>query len=151
MTYANPNTPTGPLDGDHYNVQALDSRIGQARHLPLARQDLQRGVDLVGGVDLPVPVGVVCLEGIEARESDGPIRQGHGVAEQLASVVRLPVEVLVQHQKRVRLVDPPRELVKAVGVQVKERRILQLHLAVTVQVQNQWVAAGRGGLAVQNF
>ena len=43
------------------HVQALDPRIGQARHLPLARQDLQRGVDLIGGVDLPVPVGVVRL------------------------------------------------------------------------------------------
>ena len=39
------------------HVQALDPRIGQVRHLPLARQNLQRGVDLVGGVDLPVSVG----------------------------------------------------------------------------------------------
>ena len=78
--------------GRRGQVQALDSRIGQARHLPLARQDLQRGVDLIGGVDLPVPVGVVCLEGVETREGQGPIRQGHGVAEQLAPVVRLAVE-----------------------------------------------------------
>ena len=77
-------------------------------------------------------------------EGDGPVRQSHGVAEQLASVVRLSVEVLVEHQKRVRLVDPPRELVEAVGVQVKERRVLQLHLAVTVQSQDQQIAAGRG-------
>ena len=78
-------------------------------------------------------------------EGDGPVRQSHGVAEQLASVVRLSVEVLVQHQERVRLVDPPRELVEAVGVQVnKIRRILQLHLAVAVQSQDQQIAAGRG-------
>ena len=127
-------------------VQALDSRIGQARHLPFARQDLQRGVDLVGGIDLAVPVGVVCLEGVEASEGQGPIRQGHDVAEQLTSVVRLAVEVLVQHQKRVRLVDPPRELVEAVGVQVKKRRVLQLHLPVPVQVQDQRVASGGGAL-----
>ena len=126
------------------HVQALDPRIGQARHLPLARQDLQRGVDLVGGVDLPVPVGVVCLEGVETREGDGTVRQSHGVAEQLTSVVCLSVEVLVQHQERVRLVDPPRELVKAIGVEVEKRRVLQLHLPVTVQVQKQRVAAGGG-------
>ena len=78
-------------------TQTFDSRIGQARHLPFARQNLQRGVDLVGGVDLPVPVGVVRPEGVEAREGDGTVRQCHGVAEQLTSVVRLPIEVLVQH------------------------------------------------------
>lgn len=77
-------------------------------------------------------------------EGDGPVRQSHGVAEQLASVVRLSVELLVQHQERVRLVDPPRELVEAVGVQVKERRVLQLHLAVAIQSQDQQIAAGKG-------
>ena len=132
------------VHGFRGQIEALDSRIGQARHLPLARQDLQRGVDLVGGIDLAVPVGVVCLEGVEASEGQGPIRQGHDVAEQLTSVVRLAVEVLVQHQKRVRLVDPPRELVEPVGVQVKERRVLQIYLPVPVQVQDQWVAADRG-------
>lgn len=78
-------------------------------------------------------------------EGDGPVRQSHGVAEQLTSVVRLSVEVLVQHQKRVRLVEPPHEFVEAVGVQVnKIRRILQLHLAVAIQSQEQQIAAGRG-------
>ena len=36
-----------------------------------------------------------------------------------ASIVRLAVEVLIQHQKGVRFVDPPRKLVEPVGVQVK--------------------------------
>ena len=129
-------------------VQAPGSRIGQARHLPLARQDLQRGVYLVGGVDIPVSVGIVRPEGVEARGGTGPVRQGYSVAEQLASVVRLTVEVLVQHQERVRLVDPPRELVKAVGVQVEIRCIFQFHLAVAVQVQDQRVNTGWGGASL---
>ncbi|MFC2594612.1 MAG: hypothetical protein ACFNW0_06030 [Fretibacterium sp.] len=51
MTYANPNTPTGPLDGDHYTaLRTLDAHHYPAR----VQREIDKAVERYGRLGRPL-------------------------------------------------------------------------------------------------